>query len=78
MGVKLTFDDNDTTGFVFSVNVCCDASVVARVLGLAIDDFHRDDTVRVLHRIFVFRKFSALFEPFYLEKKCGNEEALVL
>lgn len=46
-GSMVTFDNDDAAGFVGTVAVGGDATVLATVLGFAVNDFHEHDSIRV-------------------------------
>lgn len=42
-----------------------DTTIFAAVFRFAVDDFHRDDTVRVRHRVVMFGELLPVFVPFH-------------
>lgn len=68
-GESITFHDDHTAGLVGAVHVGGDAPVFARVLGFAVENFQRDDAVRVGDGVIAFRQFFGAPEPLYLSSR---------
>lgn len=46
------------------MNVGRDTTIFTAIFRFTVNYFHRDNTVRVRHRIMIFRQFFSIFVPF--------------